>query len=108
MYKHKLNIPALFTAMVILAITTAGNVQAEVRREKEEFKKQQTQAIQKTEIHSLVHQPLNGIAKIEVYDPEFNLVYETADIEDLKLNDLLLKCDLIFEINNIHIFQLSR
>ncbi len=43
-----------------------------------------------------------------IYDAHFNLIYETASVNDQKLQWLLMKSDLIADINNTHIFQLSR
>ena len=44
----------------------------------------------------------------KVYDVNQNLVYETQDKNDQKLLTLIGKSDLLLEINNTHIYQLSR
>lgn len=46
--------------------------------------------------------------KIQVFNSEFRLVYESSDQQDRKLRELLVRSDLILEINNTHIYQLSR
>ena len=44
----------------------------------------------------------------KVYDTEQNLVYESQEKNDPKLLKLIGKSDLLVEINNTHIYQLSR
>jgi hypothetical protein len=47
-------------------------------------------------------------ANYKVYDPDQNLVYESKDKDDRKLQKLIGKSDFLVEINNNHIYQLSR
>ena len=44
----------------------------------------------------------------KVYDPKQDLVYESQDKNDPKLLKLIGKSDMLVEINNTHIYQLSR
>ena len=83
-----LYMPAFLIAVLIIALANAGNIIANFL--------------------SRFEMPAKISGKIDVYDSDFNLIYESVDIVDRKMEDLVLKSDLNIETNNTHIYQLSR
>jgi hypothetical protein len=108
MNTQKLYLPALIITLVIIAMANAGNAIADAGSKKDEIKKKVNQEDSVVDFHYPPSIPVVISGKIQVYDSDFNLVYESIDIVDRKLYALVLKSDLIVEINNTHIYQLSR
>ena len=108
MNEQKLHILTFIISLVIITIANAGNVLADAASKKGKNKNTVNQNVSITKVHAQVEMPAEISRKIQVYDSDFNLVYESIDLSDLRLNDLVLKSDLIIEINNTHIYQFSR
>jgi hypothetical protein len=108
MTKHKLYILAFIITVVIIALATVSDVWARTSQ-KEEDKKIELPLINNIDN---IEDPLASIIlfpeKTQVFGADFNLVYESFDRMDQKLLDLLEKSNFLVEINNTHIFQLSR
>ncbi len=91
----------LFPLNSAFAGTEKGNSE-DTRITQERF--QQAETYFGTQVEPKFQAPVS----YRIYNSDFNLVYETSDKQDIKLQQLLVKSDLITEINNTHIYQLSR
>ena len=105
MNRHKLYILAFIVAVAIFTLATVGHVWADTGRDGAD-KKELAKA--ESYFQQTAGPVIEFPEKFQVFDNDLNLVYESSDKKDQKLNTFLVKCDFLTVINNTHIYQLSR
>ena len=105
MKRRKLFIPGFIVAVGAFMLASASYGWAKDGNKGSECSKMMS-------IDSLLNSPAAPVIsfpeKFQVFDNDLNLVYESSDKKDQKLNSLLVKSNFLTEINNSHIYQLSR
>ncbi|HLF33576.1 MAG TPA: hypothetical protein VI583_05040 [Cyclobacteriaceae bacterium] len=105
MNRHKLYILAFIVAVAIFTLATVGHVWADTGRDGAD-KKELAKA--ESYFQQTAGPVIEFPEKFQVFDKDLNLVYESPDKKDRKLKNLMAKSDFLAEINNTHIYQLSR
>ena len=106
----KLIINQLFFFFFLLTLFSVSlqNVKAEAGNNKETSSFQDRYREADSFVNNPEKQEIESRISYRIYSNDFDLVYETKDKDDRKLEGLMPKCDLISESNNTHIYQLSR
>ena len=108
MKKQYINILTLSITLILLSLFSTGTLKAGVQNDENSTGFKERMKIAESYMGKPA-EPMFEISQVyKVYGADFNLVYESYDRQDEKLNALITKSDLITTTNNTHIFQLSR